>query len=272
MSRAAARHQRRSEKKRDHGPLLQLVHEEIARAPVRASRAPLKPLTEAQRLYGAAIRASRVTFGIGPAGTGKTWFAAALAAEALLAGEIERIYVTRPAQEAADEKMGFLPGELDEKIEPYFRPVRDALEERLGSGHLEYLVKSKVIEVRPLAFLRGATLKNAWVLADEMQNVTPAGMKMFLTRIGENSRFIVNGDPSQKDIVGPSGLEDAVRRIGRLPFVSLIRFHNTDIVRDPICQAIVEAYDEIESSETRERYRESDSETDRAGLARTLRA
>jgi phosphate starvation-inducible PhoH-like protein len=271
MSRAAARHERRKEKRKDHGPLLQLVQEEVARAPVRASRAPLKSLTEAQRLYGAAIRSSRVTFGIGPAGTGKTWFAAALAAEALLAGEIERIIITRPAQEAADEKMGFLPGELDEKIEPYFRPVRDALEERLGSGQLEYLIKSKTIEVRPLAFLRGATLKNAWVIADEMQNATPAGMKMFLTRIGENSRFIINGDPTQKDIPGPSGLVDAVRRIGVLPFVTAIRFHTGDIVRDPVCQAIVEAY-EIDSSPVSERYREHDSETDQTGLARTLRA
>jgi phosphate starvation-inducible PhoH-like protein len=271
MSRAAARLDRRSKKPKDHGPLLQLVKEEITRAPVRASRAPLRPLTERQRLYGAAIQASRVTFGIGPAGTGKTWYAAALAAEALLAKEIERIIITRPAVEAADERLGFLPGEMDEKTEPYFRPVRDALEERLGSGQLEYFIKTKIVEVRPLAFLRGATLKNAWVLADEMQNATPSGMKMFLTRIGENSRFIVNGDPTQKDIPGPSGLEDAVRRLGQMPFVGLIRFRKEDIVRDPVCQAIVEAY-ETSSNPESERYSERDSETDQTGLARTLRA
>jgi phosphate starvation-inducible PhoH-like protein len=271
MSRAAARLDRRSKKSKDHGPLLQLVKDETVRAPVRASKRPIEPLTERQRLYGAAIRASRLTFGIGPAGTGKTWYAAALAAEALLAGEIERIIITRPAVEAAEEKLGFLPGELDEKIEPYFRPVRDALEERLGSGQLEYLIKAKTIEVRPLAFLRGATLKNAWVLADEMQNATPAGMKMFLTRIGENSRFIINGDPSQKDIEGPSGLVDAVRRLGHLPFVGLIEFRTSDIVRDPVCQAIVEAY-ETSSNPESERYRQSNDEIDQGGLARTLRA
>jgi phosphate starvation-inducible PhoH-like protein len=269
MSRAAARLDRRSKKSKDHGPLLQLVQEEITRAPVRAARAPLRPLTDAQATYGAAIKASRVTFGIGPAGTGKTWFAAALAAEALLAGEIERIIITRPAVEAADERLGFLPGEMDEKVEPYFRPVRDALEERLGSGQLEYMIKAKIIEVRPLAFLRGATLKNAWVLADEMQNCTPSGMKMFLTRIGEGSRFIINGDPSQKDIEGPSGLEDAVRRIGRLNFVGLIQFQTSDIVRDPVCRAICEAY-ETESNPESERYRESDDKIDQSGLARTL--
>ncbi|MCK1543279.1 PhoH family protein [Bradyrhizobium sp. 179] len=244
MSRAAARHQRRQEKKKDHGPLLRLVEEEITRAPVRASRAPLKPLTEAQRLYGAAIRASRVTFGIGPAGTGKTWFAAALAAEALLAGEIERIIITRPAQEAADEKMGFLPGELDEKIEPYFRPVRDALEERLGSGQLEYLIKSKTIEVRPLAFLRGATFKRAMIIADEMQNSTVTGMKMLLTRMGEGSTMVVNGDPDQCDLPDPakSGLLDAIDRLKHVQCVSAIHFGVEDIVRDSVVQEIVEAY------------------------------
>jgi phosphate starvation-inducible PhoH-like protein len=271
MSRAAARLDRRSKKSKDHGPLLQLVKEEITRAPVRAARAPLRPLTDAQATYGAAIKASRVTFGIGPAGTGKTWFAAALAAEALLAGEIERIIITRPAVEAADEKMGFLPGELDEKIEPYFRPVRDALEERLGSGQLEYMIKAKIIEVRPLAFLRGATLKGAWVLADEMQNCTPSGMKMFLTRIGENSRFIVNGDISQKDIPGPSGLTDAMHRLRNVKQISVVKFQTTDIVRDPLCAAIVEAY-ETESNPESERYRQSNDEIDQAGLARTLRA
>lgn len=252
MSRAAARLERRNKKPRNHGPLLQLVEETARRKPVRESHRPLTPLNDAQRAYGAAIQASRVTFGIGPAGTGKTWFAAALAAEALLAGDIERIIVTRPAVEAG-ENLGFLPGDLDEKIEPYFRPVRDALEERIGSGPLEYMLKAKTIEVRPLAYLRGATLKNCWVLADEMQNTTPAQMKMFLTRIGENSRFIVNGDITQKDINGQSGLAEAVRRLRNMPFVSLIEFQISDIVRDPVCQAIAEAF-ETESNPTAQRY------------------
>lgn len=244
MSRAAARHEKRSRKTKDHGPLLQLVQQEITRAPVRASRAPLKPLTERQRLYGAAIGASRVIFGIGPAGTGKTWYAAALAAEALLAGDIERIIITRPAVEAAEERLGFLPGEMDEKVEPYFRPVRDALEERLGSGQLEYLVKTKIIEVRPLAFLRGATFKNAMVLADEMQNSTVSSMKMLLTRMGEGSTMVVNGDPDQCDLPDPSksGLLDAIRRLKHIKCVTAVHFEPEDIVRDSIVQEIVEAY------------------------------
>jgi phosphate starvation-inducible protein PhoH and related proteins len=271
MSRAEARQKRRLEKKKDHGPLLRLVQEEVTRRPVRAAVQELEPLTEAQRHYGTAIRSSRVTFGIGPAGTGKTWFAAALAAEALRNGEIERIVVTRPAIEAG-EQLGFMPGELDEKFDPYFRPVRDALEERLGSGQLEYMLKIKIIEARPLAFLRGATLKHCWVIADEMQNSTPAQMKMFLTRIGENSRFIVNGDITQKDIEGPSGLADALRRLQGLRNVAFIRFHASDIVRDEMCQAIAERYEDREASNpTSERYSQSD-EIDDFGLTRTLRA
>jgi len=242
-ARPTARNKRKADQRRDHGPLLKLVQEEITRKPVRAARAELKPLTAAQAAYRVAILSSRVTFGIGPAGTGKTWFAAALAADQLEAREIERIIVTRPAVEAGEEKLGFMPGDLNEKYEPYFRPVRDALEERLGSGQVEYMMKAGMIEARPLAFLRGATLKNCWVVADEMQNATATQMKMFLTRIGENSRFIVNGDITQKDIQGVSGLTDAVRRLREVPQVSLIEFHNCDIVRDPMCQAIALAYE-----------------------------
>lgn len=270
MSRAAARHNRRNDKKKDHGPLLQLVKEqEIVRRPVRAAMRALQPLTDAQRHYGAAIAASRITFGIGPAGTGKTWYAAALAADALRDGDIERIIVTRPAVEAGEEKLGFMPGDLNEKYEPYFRPVRDALEERLGSGPLEYYLKAKIIEARPLAFLRGATLKHCWVIADEMQNSTPGQMKMFLTRIGENSRFIINGDISQQDIPGKSGLADAMSRLGNLAHVAFIRFAAADIVRDPMCQAIALRY-ETESNPRDERYTQSD-EIDNSGLTRTLR-
>lgn len=244
--RAANRNERRAKRAPKHEPLLRLVQQEVTRAPTRAARAELRPLNEAQRRYDALILANTITFGIGPAGTGKTWWAAARAAEALRAGEIERIIVTRPACEADDEKMGFLPGELEEKYEPFFRPVKDALEERLGSGQLEYMIKAKIIEARPLAYLRGATLKNAWILADEMQNATKNQMKLLLTRIGENAKCIINGDPRQCDLPdrSKSGLEDAVDRLRHIKSVGSVRFTTADIVRSGICQEIVEAYEE----------------------------
>jgi phosphate starvation-inducible PhoH-like protein len=244
VDRAAARNQRRGARRkgREHGPLLRLVEEEVSRRPIRASRQELKPLTDAQRLYDASILANRITFGVGPAGTGKTWWAAARAAEELQASRIERIIVTRPAVEAG-ENLGFMPGDLEEKYEPYFRPVRDALEERLGSGTVEYMLKAKIIEARPLAFLRGATLKHAWVILDEGQNTTPAQMKMFLTRIGEGATFIVNGDISQKDIEGASGLADAIRRLSDVNGISVVRFGIEDIVRDPLVGAIASRYE-----------------------------
>jgi phosphate starvation-inducible PhoH-like protein len=238
---AAARKSRKAGKVKDHGPLLALVRDEVRRKPTRAARAPLAALTEAQRRYHSAILASRVVFGVGPAGTGKTYYAAALAAEKLSAGEIEKIIVTRPAIEAG-ESLGFLPGDLEEKYAPYFRPVREALEERLGSGTVEYMIKAGTIEARPLAYMRGSTLKKAWVIFDEAQNTTPAQMKMFLTRIGEGSTFIINGDVRQKDIACTSGLEDAVRRLDGLPGIATIQFTTADIVRDAMCQAIASRY------------------------------
>jgi phosphate starvation-inducible PhoH-like protein len=234
---------------------------------VQASRKPLEPLTDAQHAYDAAIFANTLTFGIGPAGTGKTWWAASRAAEALDGKEIERIVVTRPAIEAG-ESLGFLPGDLDEKYDPYFRPVRDALEEQLGSGPLEYFVRSGIIEARPLAYLRGATFKNCWVLADEMQNTTPAQMKMFLSRIGENCKVIVNGDLSQQDIPGTSGLADALVRLRGLKGVEQVVFSRADIVRSGLCQAIIERYEDREP----EKNRYSASDDDSAGVRRVLRA
>lgn len=212
-------------------------------APVPASRAPVKPLTDAQRRLDAAIVSSRIVYAIGPAGTGKTWLSCMRAAEALQRGEIERIVFTRPAVEAG-ESLGFLPGELDEKYEPYIRPIRDALEEKLGTSHMEYLIRKKIIDIRPLAFLRGATVKHAWLLADEMQNATKSQMKMLLTRIGENSKFIINGDPRQTDLPsGQSGLEYSIETIKHIGGVSDIRFTYEDVVRDGICQEIVKAFE-----------------------------
>lgn len=211
-------------------------------APVKAHHKPVVPLTERQADYDEAIQASRITFGIGPAGTGKTYFAAMRAAEALHNKEIKKIYLTRPAVEAG-EMLGFLPGDLDEKYEPYLRPFKDALVEFFGAGHVEYLIKNKVIEPVPLGFLRGATIKNAWLLADEMQNATKEQMKMLLTRMGKESKFIINGDPKQSDISG-SGLVDAVKRVSGVEGVSHVQFTRQDVVRDDIVQDILSKYDD----------------------------
>jgi phosphate starvation-inducible PhoH-like protein len=223
----------------------------VFRKPLRRpSNLLISPLNDAQRRYDAAIRSSGIIFGIGPAGTGKTYFAAMRAAEAFKDNVIERIVVTRPAVEAG-ESLGFLPGELDEKYEPYFRPVRDALEESFGSSHLDYLIKTGAIEARPLALLRGSTLKNAWVIADEMQNATTNQLKMFLSRIGENAKFIVNGDPRQSDLKpSESGLMDAVRRLQHVDGVTSVTFTRGDIVRSGLCQAVVEAFEDEEIEDT----------------------
>lgn len=215
-------------------------------APVKTKPAAhpiIRPLTANQRLYDISINANILTFGTGPAGSGKTWYATMLLAKMLHDGEIERIIVTRPAVEAG-ESLGFLPGELDEKYEPYFRPVREPLTDFFGSGHLEYLIKSKTIEARPLGLLRGASLSNAGILFDEAQNATPTQMKMFLTRVGENTKVIVNGDMRQKDIAGLSGLEDAIKRMSLVDRVGHIAFTRDDIVRSGFCKSVVLAYDE----------------------------
>lgn len=243
-SKSLARDSRRE--KRLRAPYAKSVTEHFDREhPPVASvsrRQPVHPLNDAQRRYDAAIRSAQVIFGVGPAGTGKTWFAAMRAAEALANKEIEKIVITRPAVEAG-ESLGFLPGELEEKYEPYIRPVRDALEEFFGKTKLEYLLKVGVIEARPLGLIRGSTIKNAWLLADEMQNATESQFKMLLSRIGENAKFILNGDPRQTDIPGSSGLMYARRKLQDVPGIEMVDFTNKDIVRSGICQAIVEAFE-----------------------------
>jgi phosphate starvation-inducible protein PhoH and related proteins len=241
--RSANRKTRKDGRRTDHGPLLELVKEEQSRRPVKSRTKEIVALTDAQRHYDAAIQSKLITFGIGPAGTGKTWLAATRAAEALKVGVIKQIIVTRPALEAG-EKLGFLPGEIDEKYEPFFRPVRDALAETLGSGPLEYYLKAGVVEARPLSYLRGATLKDCWVIADEMQNSTRTEMKLLLTRFGENAKFIINGDETQCDLPDPSrsGLMDAVQRLRSNPQIGLVEFTVADIVRHGIVRDIIEAY------------------------------
>lgn len=249
--RAANRKARKGARNIDHTPLLRLLDESTPRRPVKPSQREVKPLTPAQVIYDAAIRGSLITFGIGPAGTGKTWLAATRAAEALSAGEIKRIVITRPAIEAG-ESLGFLPGELEDKYDPYFRPVRDALVEHLGSGALEYHLKTGTIEARPLGLLRGATFKDCWVIFDEAQNATVTQMKLFLTRIGENAKMIINGDPDQVDLPAgtASGLMDAVSRLSAVKGVDVVTFAEADIVRSGICREIVAAY----ASTLRPRY------------------
>lgn len=203
---------------------------------------PIRAKTGAQERYIQAVKHFTLTFATGPAGTGKTWLAAALAAQALEAKETERIVITRPAIEAG-ENLGFLPGELEEKFDPYLQPFRDVLIQRLGKGAFEYHLRVGNIEAVPLAYMRGRTFKNAWVILDEAQNTTPTQMKMFLTRIGEDCKVIVNGDVRQQDIRGESGLVDAVRRVSFIPAVKVVEFGRSDVVRSGLVQEIVEAYE-----------------------------
>lgn len=205
----------------------------------------IKPKNENQSRYLASIRNNIITYGLGCAGTGKTWLAAILAAEEFKEGLIDSIIVTRPTVEVG-ESMGYRPGEDSEKYEPYFRPVRDALVESLGSGALEYHLKSGAIEARPLQLLRGATLKNCWVIADEMQNATPEQVKMLLTRIGENCKIIMNGDIKQCDLPAGaiSGLSHSLEKMrGRVSSFGVVKFNAADIVRHGIVREIVMAYD-----------------------------
>jgi len=224
-----------------HDSLLQQVQDRPR--PEKVDHSPIEPLNESQKRYINSIKTFPLTFATGPAGTGKTWICAAYAAQLLENGEIDKIIITRPAVEAG-ESLGFLPGELDQKFDPYLQPFRDVLHERLGKTHAEYLIKRGIIEAAPLAYMRGRTFKNAFVILDEGQNTTPTQMKMFLTRIGHNCRVVVNGDIAQKDVRGMSGLEDAVTRLAWIPSVKHIKFDRSDVVRSGLVQEIVQAYED----------------------------
>ena len=205
---------------------------------------PFVPLTDAQEDYASAIDRSVYTFGVGPAGTGKTYVAACKAAEHLRRGDRSRVILTRPAIEAAGEKLGFLPGTLADKFGPYMKPLMNILLEQLGSGFVECAIKNGRIQMIPMAFMRGETFKNAFIIADEMQNATQEQLKMLLTRLGQGSKMVVDGDPAQTDIGNNSGLTDAVRRMQHINRVSVVRFAKTDIVRHDITQSVVEAYED----------------------------
>ena len=209
----------------------------------RHDTSPLKPRTAAQRKYINAIRHHCLTFGLGPAGTGKSYCAGALAAEYLQAGQIERIIITRPAVEAG-EKLGFLPGDLDDKFAAYIDAFRDILNERLGEGTVNYNLRHGRIVAAPLAFMRGKTFKDGtFVILDEAQNTSPEQMKMFLTRIGEDSKVVINGDINQSDIQGPNGLADAVNRMKDLRQIYIHEFDRDDIVRSGLVREIIDRYE-----------------------------
>ena len=219
---------------------------------------PIKPKTLGQKRYIDAIRNKMIVFGIGPAGTGKTYLAMAMAITAFKNHEVERIILTRPAIEAG-EKLGFLPGDLQSKVDPYLRPLYDALYQIMGADSFLKNMEKGLIEVAPLAYMRGRTLDNAYIILDEAQNTTPAQMKMFLTRIGFGSKVIITGDASQKDLAPgtQSGLDVAEKVLGKISDISFIRMTSRDVVRHPLVQKIVKAYDEYESNEQKKQARNS---------------
>ena len=202
---------------------------------------PIQALTKAQGAYINAILDNVITFGIGPAGTGKSYVVAGLAADMLREKKIDRILLTRPGVEAG-EKFGFIPGELEEKYAPYIEPFREIFNERLGRSQVDYLTKHKRICAMPIAFMRGRTFKNCWAILDEAQNTTPGQMKLFLTRIGNNCKVIIDGDIEQKDIPTQSGLSDAVSRLKHSRKVGIVEFTVEDVVRSGIVKDVIKAY------------------------------
>lgn len=214
---------------------------------IKTRKAFIKPKGKNQQGYVKQIRKHDINFGIGPAGTGKTYLAVACAVEALEADRVERIMLVRPAVEAG-EKLGFLPGDLSQKIDPYLRPLYDALYEMLGFELVDKLIEKNVIEIAPLAFMRGRTLNNAFIILDESQNTTKEQMKMFLTRIGFGSTAVITGDTTQVDLPRgtSSGLAQAMHVLNDVNGISMTHFSSADVVRHPLVQRIVEAYDKFD--------------------------
>ncbi len=214
---------------------------------IRDGHRAVRPRTEGQAQYLKALRDRELVFCVGPAGTGKTYLAVAVAVAALRRGEIKKIVLVRPAVEAG-EHLGFLPGDLEAKINPYLRPLFDALHDLLDYNQLRRYLGNDLVEIAPLAYMRGRTLNDAMIILDEGQNATVAQMKMFLTRMGQNARIVVTGDPSQVDLPPgtASGLADAVERLRSIPGVGIVTLDRSDIVRHPLVQAIVDAYEPTE--------------------------
>ena len=216
---------------------------------LRTRKKPIEPRTEAQKAYVANLFQNELGFGIGPAGTGKTYLADAVGVTMFISGAVEKIILSRPAVEAG-ERLGFLPGDMKEKVDPYMQPLYDALNDFLPSKQVEKLLQEKRIEIAPLAFMRGRTLSNAFVVLDEAQNATAMQMKMFLTRLGEGSRMVVTGDRTQVDLPRgtPSGLAEAERILKGVKGVTFNYFTSKDVVRHPLVGRIIEAYEADETS------------------------
>ncbi|MBI4185180.1 MAG: PhoH family protein [Proteobacteria bacterium] len=214
---------------------------------IRTRKRQITPRSQNQARYIAALRQYDLVFGLGPAGTGKTYLAVATGLSMLLAGRVERIILSRPAVEAG-ERLGFLPGDLREKVDPYLRPLYDALYDMLPGDQVIRRLGNGEIEVAPIAFMRGRTLANSYIILDEAQNTTPVQMKMFLTRLGENSRMVITGDPSQVDLPegALSGLRDAATKLAGIAGAAYVYFTDVDVVRHPLVTRIVRAYDEHE--------------------------
>lgn len=211
---------------------------------IKTRKKLVEPRTDAQKAYTKALFDNELAFGIGPAGTGKTYIAVAVGVSMFIGGHVDKIILSRPAVEAG-EKLGYLPGDMKEKVDPYMQPLYDALNDFLPAKQLTKLLEDKRIEIAPLAFMRGRTLSNAFVVLDEAQNATTMQMKMFLTRLGEGSRMVITGDRTQIDLPRgvPSGLADAERLLNQIPSISFNYFTSKDVVRHPLVAAIIEAYE-----------------------------
>jgi phosphate starvation-inducible PhoH-like protein len=224
-----------------------IVSEEVANAPkvmIRTRKKTIVPRSVVQTQYMEALARDDMIFALGPAGTGKTYLAVAQAVQMLITGQVERLILSRPAVEAG-ERLGFLPGDMKEKVDPYLRPLYDALYDMLPAEQVERRITSGEIEIAPIAFMRGRTLNDAFIILDEAQNTTPQQMKMFLTRFGMRSRMVICGDPNQTDLPPgvTSGLADAVSKLEGIPKLSMVRFSAADVVRHPLVGRIVEAYE-----------------------------
>jgi len=224
-----------------------IIQEEVTAAPrvmIRTRMKTIVPRSAVQTTYMESLARDEMIFALGPAGTGKTYLAVAQAVSQLISGSVDRLILSRPAVEAG-ERLGFLPGDMKEKVDPYLRPLYDALYEMLPTEQVERRITSGEIEIAPLAFMRGRTLNDAFIILDEAQNTSPLQMKMFLTRFGMRSRMVICGDPNQVDLPDPtkSGLADAVGKLEDVKGISVVRFTSADVVRHPLVGRIVEAYE-----------------------------
>jgi phosphate starvation-inducible protein PhoH and related proteins len=227
-----------------------IIRHDVAEPPsvmIRTRKKTIVPRSAMQIRYMEALTRNDIIFALGPAGTGKTYIAVAQAVSQLITGSVDRLILSRPAVEAG-EKLGFLPGDMKEKVDPYLRPLYDALNDCLPAEQVERRIASGEIEIAPIAFMRGRTLSDAFVILDEAQNTTPAQMKMFLTRFGQNSRMVVCGDPNQTDLPPgqTSGLNDAVEKLAGVEGLEMIRFSTADVVRHPIVGRIVARYEDTQ--------------------------